>query len=119
MFLEKSIICTDKEKSYIKFAKSLSLEHIRLEEFKSKKGVYHINNINSFHTRLKKFIDRFNGVSTKHLNNYLIWHSLINENSSQNTESFTIDKVWNQGLQNIGSTLYKDVSSRPSIPVGA
>ena len=114
---EKSIICTDKEKSYIKFAKSLNLEHIRLEEYKSKKGVYHINHINSFHRRLKKFIDLFNGVSTKHLNNYLIWNNVISESSSRNTESFTLDKVWNQGLQNVGTTLYKDVSSRDSIPI--
>jgi len=114
---EKSIICTDKEKSYIKFSKSLNLEHIRLEEYKSKKGVYHINHINSFHTRLKRFIDRFNGVSTKHLNNYLIWNNVISENSSRNTESFTIDKIWILGLQNVGCTLYKDVSSRDSIPI--
>jgi transposase-like protein len=116
-FKEKSVLCTDKEKSYIKFSQSYELEHIRLEEFKSKKGVYHINRINSYHTRLKKFIDRFNGVSTKHLNNYLIWNSVINENSSQNTESFTIDKTWSKVLMNVGHTLYKDVSSRPSIPV--
>ena len=116
-FKEKSVLCTDKEKSYIKFAQSLELEHIRLEEYKSKKGVYHINHINSFHTRLKKFIDRFNGVSTKHLNNYLTWNSVICENSSRNTESFTIDKTWNLSLQNTGTTLYQDVCSRPSIPV--
>ncbi|MDR2488149.1 MAG: IS1595 family transposase [Desulfovibrio sp.] len=109
---EKSVICTDKEKSYLKFAKSNKLEHIRLEEFKSKKGIYHINHINSYHTRLKKFIDNFNGVSTKHLNNYLIWNNVINENSSQNSESFMIDKVWCRGLQNVGHTLYKDVCSR-------
>ena len=115
---EKSIVCTDKEKSYIKFAKENDLEHIRLEEYKSKRGIYHINHINSFHSRLKRFIDGFRGVSTKHLNNYLVWNSIIAENSSQNTESFTVDKVWCCGLQNIGITLYKDVSSRPSIPDG-
>lgn len=109
---EKSVICTDKEKSYLKFAKSNDLEHIRLEEFKSKKGIYHINHINSYHTRLKKFIDNFNGVSTKHLNNYLIWNNVICENSSQNSESFTVDKVLSRGLQNIGCTLYKDICSR-------
>ncbi len=114
---KKSVLCTDKERSYIKFAESLNIEHIRLEELKSKKGVYHINHINSFHNRLRKFIDRFNGVSTKHLNNYLIWNSIISENSSQNKESFTIDKVWSQSLQNVGTTLYKDVSSKPSIPL--
>jgi transposase-like protein len=79
---EKSVICTDKERSYLELAKSNKLEHIRLEEFKSKKGIYHINHINSYHTRLKKFIDNFNGVSTKYLNNYLIWNKVTNDNSS-------------------------------------
>jgi transposase-like protein len=109
---EKSVICTDKEKSYLKFAKSNNLEHIRLEEYKAKKGIYHINHINSYHTRLKKFIDKFNGVSTKHLNNYLIWNNIINENNSSNSESFMVDKVLSKGLQNIGCTLYRDVCSR-------
>jgi transposase-like protein len=108
---EKSVICTDKEKSYLKFAKSNNLEHIRLEEYKSKKGIYHINHINSYHTRLKKFIDNFNGVSTKHLNNYLTWNNVINENNSSNSESFMIDKTWSQVLKNVGYTLYKDVGS--------
>ena len=115
---EKSIICTDKDSSYIKFAKSNNLELIRLKGYKEKKGIYHINHINSYHSRLKKFMKNFNGVSTKHLNNYLIWNNMINENSSNNSESFTIDKIWSLGLQNVGTTLYKDVSSRDSIPVG-
>jgi transposase-like protein len=112
---EKSVFCTDKEKSYLKFAKSNKLEHIRFEEFKSKRGIYHINHINSYHTRLKKLIDNFNGVSTKHLNNYLIWNNVINENSLQNSESFMINKVLSRGLQHIGCTLYKDVCSSIAI----
>jgi len=116
-FKEKSILCTDKESSYIKFSESLNIEHIQLKDFVSKKHIYHIQTINSFHSRLKDFMRTFNGVSTKHLNNYLIWNSVISENSFRNTESFIIDKVWSQGLQNVGTTLYKDVSSRESIPL--
>jgi transposase-like protein len=114
---EKSVLCTDKEKSYIKFSKSHNLEHIRLEDIKSKKKVYHIQTINSFHSRLKNFMRNFNGVSTKHLNNYLTWNNIIHENSSRNSESFTLDKIWCQSLLNIGCTLYKNVSSRVAIPV--
>ena len=115
-FKEKFILCTDKEKSYIKFSKSSELEHIRLEDVTSKKQVYHIQTINSFHSRLKDFMRNFNGVSTKHLNNYLTYNSVISENSSRNTELFIIDKVLSQGLRNVGTTLYKDVCSRESIP---
>jgi len=116
-FKKESILCTDKEASYIKFAKSYELEHIQFENFVSKKIIYHIQTINSFHTRLKRFIDQFYGVSTKHLNNYLIWNSVISEGSSRNSESSIIDKTWSRVLRTVGHTLYKDVCSRPSIPV--
>lgn len=37
-------------------------------------GVYHIQNVNSYHSRLKKWMDRFNGVATKIRN--IIWLGL-------------------------------------------
>jgi hypothetical protein len=114
---EKSVLCTDREKSYIKFAKSYGLEHIRLQETKAKRGIYHIQHINSFHSRLKDFIEQFRGISTKHLNNYLVYNSVIHENSSRNSERFTLDKVLGRALMNVGRTLYRNVSTRPAVPV--
>lgn len=38
------------------------------------KGVLHINNVNAYDMRLKKWMERFYGVSTKYLPNYLGWH---------------------------------------------
>lgn len=35
------------------------------------KGLYHIQNVNSYHSKLKRWIQRFNGVATKYLYNYL------------------------------------------------
>ena len=42
-----------------------------------KKGIYHLNNINNYHSRLKKWISRFNGVSTKYLQLYLVWFQFL------------------------------------------
>ncbi len=36
-------------------------------------GVYHIQNVNAYDSRLKNWMMRFHGVSTKYLNNYLGW----------------------------------------------
>ena len=33
--------------------------------------IIHMNTINSFHSGLKKFMIRFNGVATKYLDNYV------------------------------------------------
>lgn len=38
-----------------------------------KKGIYHIQHVNNFHNRLKTWMDRFQGVVTKYLDNYLYW----------------------------------------------
>lgn len=39
----------------------------------NKNGIYHISHVNSLHSRFKKWVDRFNGVVTKYLPNYLHW----------------------------------------------
>lgn len=36
-------------------------------------GIYHIQNVNSYHSRLKDWIRGFQGVATKYLLNYLNW----------------------------------------------
>jgi len=42
-------------------------------------GLYHIQSVNSYHGRLKNWIRRFNGVATKYLPNYLVWHEHLDE----------------------------------------
>jgi hypothetical protein len=42
-----------------------------------KKGIYHVQRVNSYHNRLKAWMERFKGVATKNLNNYLTWHRFL------------------------------------------
>jgi hypothetical protein len=37
----------------------------------------HINNLNAYHGRLKQWLNRFNGVATKKLPNYLGWRRAL------------------------------------------
>ena len=69
----ESILCTDSHKSYIQFANDLSLEHKRIKRGKHKEGLYHIQHINALHSNLKKWMNRFNGVATKYISNYIKW----------------------------------------------
>jgi hypothetical protein len=63
---------------------------------------------------LKNFIGRFKGVSTKYLNNYLIWNNILNYSKETWTEKkntfetfvFTTDK----------KILSKNVPVRPALP---
>ncbi len=70
---DSSIFCTDSHKSYIKFTQNLGLDHKRVKTGHYKEGLYHIQHINSLHSKLKKWIKIFNGVATKYLSNYLYW----------------------------------------------
>ena len=40
-------------------------------------GIYHINNVNAYDSRLKNWMRPFNGVATKYLPNYLGWHRAL------------------------------------------
>ena len=74
---DKTVLCSDSHVSYKGFAIDKILEHHPLRaDLKQyvKDGVYHIQHVNSMHNRLKKWLnDRFWGVSTKHLQQYMNW----------------------------------------------
>ena len=65
---DNSILITDGDKSY-KVLKDIKLKQLKFGKVQSK--VYHLNNINNFHSKLKQFMSRFNGVATKYLDNYV------------------------------------------------
>ena len=69
----ESIICSDSNSAYRKFSEGIGCKHIEIESGKHKNGIYHINHINSYHSKLKTFLRKFNGVATKYLNNYIVW----------------------------------------------
>jgi len=75
-----AIICSDGSTSYKSFASENELQLVvlraDLKQFVKQK-IYHIQNVNSLHNNLKKWIDStFWGVSTKYLQNYLYWFKL-------------------------------------------
>lgn len=110
-----STMVTDKMNSYTRFAKSNDIELIQLKSGKSKKGIYHIQHINNYHSQLKIFIDRFKGVSSKYLNNYLIWHNLVNYAKEDFFEKKDIFIRFVLTL--IANEHYNVVSKRANLPV--
>jgi ISXO2 transposase-like protein len=63
----EAILCTDSHKSYIRYAQNLGVELQQIKRGKHKEGIYHIQHINAFHSKLKKWMNRFSGVATKYL----------------------------------------------------
>lgn len=60
------------------------------------KGLYHIQNVNNSHRRLKGWIQRFNGVATKYLNNYLAWFQVL-ESIQHQRNTVTINDLMIKG----------------------
>lgn len=48
------------------------------------RACYHIQNVNGLHSRLKQWINRFKGVATKYLDNYLAWFLFVDSHSNEN-----------------------------------
>ena len=75
---EKATLCTDGDASYRKFSKDNGNGLVQIKGGKgSVKGIYHIQHLNAYHSRLKAFLASFRGVSTKYLNNYLTWNNVV------------------------------------------
>lgn len=73
-----STVVTDKMNSYVRFAHTSGLDIVQVKGGKGKRGIYNVQRVNAYHSKLKKFMAKFNGVSTKHLNNYLAWSGFVN-----------------------------------------
>jgi hypothetical protein len=72
-------LCTDAWRAFSTYAKSKGLEHYCFKSDGSErvKGLYHIQNVNNYHSRLKGWMQRFNGVATKYLDHYLSWFQFL------------------------------------------
>lgn len=106
-----AILCTDREKAYVRFARKNGIKLIQLESGKDKLGTYHINTVNSYHYRLRKFLMGFAGVSTKYLNNYLVWF-----NAMQNKALDALDML-KRTVKATVFTRWSNLSNRPAVPV--
>ena len=73
-----SLLCIEKSRILIKFAKKagLAFETIGTKQRKGREKVFHVQSVNAYHSRLKNWMIRFNGVSTERLSNYLDWRRL-------------------------------------------
>lgn len=111
----ESTLCTDKMNSYVRFAKRNNLNLVQLKTGKSTKGIYNIQHINSYHSKLKGFIRGFKGVSTKYLNNYLTWHNCFNMNGSSMDDKASI--FLRKALSTLATVKCRELVKRPTIPL--
>jgi hypothetical protein len=74
------VLCTDSATNYKSFANKKGIPHEILNAHKGvrvKQGIYHIQHVNAYHHRLKKWMERFKGIGTKYIDNYLFWFRFL------------------------------------------
>jgi transposase-like protein len=71
-----TILCTDGSSVLAAAVKEIGVTHRPVNVSAGRRvvaGVYHIQNVNAYDSRLKNWIRRFHGVATKYLDSYLGW----------------------------------------------
>ena len=75
------LLVSDGNTAYKTFcqAENLSHEVINLSKGERVKGAFHLQNVNAYHSRFKGWLQRFHGVATKYLPNYLGWRRSLEQ----------------------------------------
>ena len=72
--VHQAVFVTDRSSSFPAFAKEKKLIHqtviSKYKQYVNTQG-FHIQLVNAIHSRLKKWLSKFNGVATKYMQNYL------------------------------------------------
>ena len=79
---EDATLCTDAHSGFKAFAGAHEFKYKPINISKGRrvvKKIYHIQNVNNAHTRLKSWMVRFDGVATKYLDSYMGWFGLMEE----------------------------------------
>lgn len=71
-----NVLVSDGAERYRRIADARGILHVSLNASSGERtfGVYHIQNVNAYTSRLKGWMQPFRGVATKNLPNYLGWH---------------------------------------------
>lgn len=75
-----TILCTDGSKTLAAAAREIGVTHrpVNLSAgIRVVAGVYHVQNVNAYDSRLKDWMRRFKGVATRYLDTYLGWYRAI------------------------------------------
>lgn len=109
---ETTYIWTDNHSSYNKLVESLNSKRVILSTHEDYDSVNHLNNVNSFHSRIKQWYAHMRGVATKYINRYAalynVRHLLRNMSG---TESLLKAKKLIRSLGNFATLNWDDLDN--------
>ena len=91
-----AVLVSDAAAAYCAFASRAGLAHVplNLSAGERVKGIYHIQNVNNYDSRLKGWMRRFNGVATKYLDSYLGWYRANDREGGTLCASRVLSAAW-------------------------
>lgn len=91
------LLVSDANPTYEAFCHSENISHeiVNLSQGQRVKGAYHIQNVNAYHSRFKQWLERFHGVATDYLANYLGWRHAL-----EKYRQLTAETLLNSALGN-------------------
>jgi len=93
---KSAVLVSDGAGAYRAFAGQASIPHVALNLSAGEHiwGIYHIQNVNNYCSRLKTWMRRFNGVATKYLDSYLGWHRADDREANSQNASRVLAAAW-------------------------
>ncbi len=87
---ETILLVTDSHSAYKSFARHHGITHrtINVSLCEHARGAIHVQNVNSYHSRLRGWLYHFRGVATRYLANYCGWRRAIDAQRLNSSEAF-------------------------------
>jgi len=83
-----ALLVSDANPTYTAFCRTEGISHeaVNLSQGQRVKGAFHIQNVNAYHSRFKLWLERFHGVATHYLPNYLGWRRAFEQHRNLTPE---------------------------------
>ena len=105
-----SIISTDKRSNYKTVLKLFNVGEHNAYQSNTFESYKNLGNINSLHSRFKNFIRKMHGISTRRLDNYLVWFEWVeNYKSNENKNNLIIESISNNKYE----TTFRNYKNTP------
>lgn len=108
-----SLLISDSKSAYQEISTKLKCTLIQIPSGQHHEGMYNLGSINQYHSELKNWLSRFKGVSTKHLEGYLVWFRFMKLLQYQKEQDKRTNELMNYTISNKVSIQNRDISNRP------
>ncbi|MEH6389714.1 MAG: IS1595 family transposase [Pseudomonas profundi] len=102
-----AVLCSDGASVYAIFARRYGVTHKVIHakpRQRVREAAFHIQNVNAYHSRLKKWMVRFHGVATKYLVNYLGWRRMLERYRQSIQPNYCLQEAVGRPVQHITNT---------------